>query len=483
MSDPPVIECPNCGAINPGAARFCSTCEADLRAGQPEEQPVRLADAEAAALEKHIAPIEGEKESPAAKDEPAEVHEPAGDDMVEEGDVAPEPEPEEEEASADNIDADDDQGDVGETGSEVVDTSGWGTQARKMLLEQVDQQRLTIGVIGNFDVGKTFFISQLAEVAKSKGYTHEKVMIDPNTLLSVAQTTFGATSRDLRESETLPATLNVWVHDFIISEEEDCFRLVDIPGEFFGAALGDRSVHQTDNGRVAMLYPALGISDAIILVVPSHHVFPTVDIKARRSVELLGDIRRVSNLLEAMKAERDGDFGAAVEEVLGWDPVTRRARLAQHSQGLSKKPIMALFSQADRCFGIGPAREPRGMGMDLPERDPLLCAARQLPTLVNQLHRGFEDFRIDFLTAAEGQPPESKEFHVGTPCIGVWSPVEWLRQRVALHQAAEPARGRLSQLLHRILMTDRLRADERNSGWAIDLRKKADREFRSALAR
>jgi hypothetical protein len=491
MIDPPVIECPNCGAINQPGARYCTTCEVDLQAWQPDEPPAPVADAanEAPAVAEDMELADDEGQSPAAEDEPAQEDEPADRDetpvegAVEESDTDPEPEPEEE-VDAGEADAKDAEADIGQTGPEAADTSGWGTLARKMLLDEVAEARLTIGVIGNFDVGKTFFINQLAEIARSKRYSYRKLMIDPRSLQSMAQTTFGAPPRDLRKSETLPATLNVWVHNFIASDKTHSFRVIDIPGEFFGAALGgDNSVDQIDDGRVAMLYPALGISDAIILVIPSHQVFPERHISAQRSAELLGDIRLVSNLIEAMKEKHGGDLAAAVEDVLSWELQTLKTQMVQLTEGLSKKPTIALFSQADRCFGVGVARSPAGLGMDVPENDPLLCAARQLPTLVNQLRYGFEDFRVDFLTAAEGQPDEDKEFRVGTPSIGVWPPIEWLRQRVALRQAAEPAHGRLSRLLHRILMTDRLGDDKRNSGWAIELRMNADKEFRSALTR
>ena len=274
----------------------------------------------------------------------------------------------------------------------------------------------------------------------------------------------------MKESETFVGDLDIWFHDFIIAEDENCFRYRHPRRVLQRGARRQKRVAQDRRWpRRHALSGArhLGCHNPDR---PLPSCLPDGQHPSETSVELLGDIRRVSNLLEAVKANHNGDFAAAVEEVLGWDAAMLRTQLTQLSQGLSKKPTMALFSQADRCFGVSPARDPKGVGMDVPEHDPLLCAARNSPPWSISSIVASRISGSTSLPPPRGQPQDSKDFHVGTPSIGVWPPIEWLRQRVALRQAAEPERGRFSRLWNRMLKTDRLRDDERTSGWAIDLR-------------
>jgi hypothetical protein len=383
--------------------------------------------------------------------------------------------------------------DPAETGTaSTSDSSGFGPAAREMFLRHLSEPMDTIGVIGNYNVGKTFFIKRVIALAKRNGYSHEERELNPGSI-GGNETQVGALTRPSnskprkgapKESERLGATLNVWVHKF--EGAEDSFRLIDMPGEFFLAALEDtKALKRTENNRVAMLYPALACSDALALIVPAHYAFGksvAEKIEASSAVELLGSIRQISNLLEEVQKEGDLSAVQAVERVLAFSGEDLSAEITRRAAGRSAKPIAVLFSQADRCFGSGAARNPSGLDGSLPERDPLLCAARHIPELVNHLRRGFDDFRIDFLTAAEGQKEKDKQLRKDTPSIGVWPPITLLLERIAARRGQEQS-GPLRALLRRWFLLDRLRDCERTSGWAVEIRAKADKEFRAALNR
>jgi len=364
-----------------------------------------------------------------------------------------------------------------------------------MFLERLTDNRPTIGVIGNFDVGKTFFVQQLIRLAKKNGYSHEEYKVDSAAGQAAGESSELQAARDRagrgrgqprpKDSDKIGITLHVWVHDFKGTNDHDHFRVIDIPGEFFAEAMKKGALRQIDDVRVAMMYPALAGSDALVLIVPAHDAFgeaddPHPDPIAEDSVHLLGNIRQVCNLLERQVSAANNKLKPAIHTVLGWDADTRRAELDKKTDGRSPKPIVALFSQADRCFGIGSTRNAMGHNDRLPEHDPLACAAQHLPGLVNHLRKGFEDFRVDFLTAAEGQERDDKELHLQRPCIGVWQPIVWLKQRIALRRSVR-AQGRLAGLLRRALMLGALDDCERNSGWAIETRMKADKQFRGWL--
>jgi hypothetical protein len=129
---------------------------------------------------------------------------------------------------------------------------------------------------------------------------------------------------------------------------------------------------------------------------------------------------------------------------------------------------------------VGPNRDPTGKETDLPENDPFLCAARHLPGLVNHLREGFEDFRVDFLTAAEGQKEGNNQLKVNTPSIGVWTPIDTLLSRIAMREDRRSHR-RIPAFVRKMFLLDMLEDCERTSRWAVDIRAAVDPEFGEAL--
>jgi hypothetical protein len=349
-------------------------------------------------------------------------------------------------------------------------------------LEELDRRHRTISVIGNSDVGKTFFINQAAEFATAlKGLGHDKFELAPDTGSELA----GEEDKPREQGPDIrvDVTRQIWIHELNHTETERSFRFIDIPGEWVNRVTNpERAAGEKDEQRFRKLYPALGGSDALILIIPCHYVFDSKqNYKARKAAELLNGVRRVSNVI-ANAERKHGDLRAAIEAILGWSEDELRTQLDKPAAGKSHKPIVALLSQADRCFGVGEARNPEGIGTRVSEADPMLAAARHLPTLVSQLDANFEDFRVDFLTAAEGQAENDKNLHDRTPSIGVWEPVSWLLDRMALqNMAPAPAGGLLSRLMPRGVARRRAAAERQDAKWAIELRKRGDRRFREAL--
>ena len=187
MTDSSVIECPNpkCRAINLATAEFCTKCETDLRGLQPKSPPAAASGIvkDASPVAGKIAPANNEEELP-AEELTEDDDELAEEDAVEEGGGDAEPEPEQETGPDDAGAGERPAGTGGCRQSQWLGHPGTRDVCRRDGAEKVNDRRNR-----QLRCRQNPSINQLAEVAKSKGYTHEKLMIDPNVKISVQQQT------------------------------------------------------------------------------------------------------------------------------------------------------------------------------------------------------------------------------------------------------------------------------------------------------
>ncbi|MBV8685264.1 MAG: hypothetical protein JOZ90_16225 [Alphaproteobacteria bacterium] len=364
----------------------------------------------------------------------------------------------------------------------------------------------TIVVIGSTKVGKSFFLTQVVRRTQAD-YQHRVTKIDPAEADlpdegDVMRSTDAAAEEEGEESgDDIEITRHVFIHELTTvasdGRSDKIIRLIDLPGEFFQAALEAREkIAAVRIRRVAMLYAALGAAEGIVFLVPGDHVMtatPTArdaDI-AQKSAVLMGQIRQTCNMMEAaVRAEREArgggsegtadgaaltDLERAVRQLVALETDQVLERMKREGGGRSQKPVVALFSRADLCFGVGEGRSSLGVGGQLREHDPFWCAARYLPPLVRQLKAGFDDFKIDFLTAAEGHSGGTR-LAKDAFCLGELKPIAWLLQRIEARRRPPPA-SRIPPLVRKLLLLDIGDKYRNGSRWAVEMREKADSEF------
>ena len=368
-----------------------------------------------------------------------------------------------------------------------------------LFVEQLAKRQPTIGVIGTINVGKSFLITQATHRGIDEGGDSTKKELDSSLLTTETVGGEASVAVDPNIGERLDLTKRVAIHN--IQHRTHPFRLIDFPGEFFAAA-EQGGFSETKNDRIAKMYAALMAADALLFLIPAHEVFGepgkmSETGKAKRSVAMLSRIRNVSLMLDnelgeerkrrnlAPNAPDPSDLkGAVVRSIVNWSPEQLAEQLERQESSRCSKSVLVLFSQADRCFGIGAERNANGYNGRLPEHDPMLCAARHLPGLVNQLFHNFDDFKIDFVTAAEGQPHNESTLLFSRPRIGLGNQILWLLNRIAAREEKPPP-GRIDRWLRPVarglLLLGKLEEQERKAGWVVALRAKAEPEFKRAI--
>ncbi|WGM37673.1 hypothetical protein AMEJIAPC_00572 [Caulobacter sp. NIBR1757] len=358
----------------------------------------------------------------------------------------------------------------------------------------------TFAVIGDYTVGKTFFIKKATAIAEQKGFFHEE--IDADIGYEAGPTMVSASIKrenSAREAEEILATQSIKIHDFTGPKGQ--FRIIDLPGEFFDAAMklqgGLSAVH---NDRVQKIYPALAVSSGVILVVPAPDVFPKpefdaspqpmtdgvpkqqlADQKAERAAGLMNQVRTVCNLVQAKE-----DAGTIKDILAAIFAMSRqeRAEWTGANQAASPKPAMILLSKADNCFGLGKAARLRPAPGVWPREDDPMGSVVQTTArgLVNGLVNGFSRCRVDYLTSAEGCTAENKMLDGSEPCLGVWSAVEWMLKQIDTPLSGERPRWFSRQGLENLLRHGHLAPDDAKlTGWVVDMRKRGDSDFKYNL--
>jgi hypothetical protein len=391
------------------------------------------------------------------------------------------------------------------------DVGPYSEGALKLMLEALRQPEdprdhiPTIVVIGSTSVGKSFFLQQVIRHTQTS-FQHRATKIDPGEIdapdESKVMSESGSEPRERRvpPGDDLPITRNVFIHELTMATEgrkDKVIRLIDLPGEFFKAALDAKhKIAAVGLRRVAMLYAALATAEGVVFLIPSDHILTTDATSddrriARESAVLMGQIRQICNMMEvAVLRHREADearisqglAGSGVSDVeQAVDEIVRLpvdqilARMKRDGAGRSQKPVVALFSRADLCFGVGEDRSSAGLNGQLREHDPFWCAARYLPQLVGQLKAGFDDFKIDFVTAAEG--------HIGDTMLaedavslGELKPIAWLLHRIEMrNRPLMPSR--IPWILRKVLLLDIGRRYSDGSRWAVEMRESVDKEF------
>lgn len=334
----------------------------------------------------------------------------------------------------------------------------------------------TFAVIGAYDVGKTFFIQKLLAIAS-------------NELYEVSEFTYNAgESGPTRVADSLRAELpdaefgsTNEIHIYTCTGRKAPFRVIDVPGEFFEHALADkRGLDARDQQRVRRIYPVLAACHGVMLVVPAPQIFGGFNAKVERTATLLGQVRTLCNLVEALKGQ--DNFRDAVARILAM-PTAELAAFRLEDNRISRLPASMLMSQADKCFGAGrDGRLTPTAGVWPREDDPFGSLAAAAPKLANNLVGGFERTRVDFVTSYEGCAEDNKRLRGDEPSLGVWPAARWMLSQITRPLTRErPARfsrrwfGNLLQ--HGHAAPD----DAVLTEWVIDIRKSADRAFGDAL--
>jgi hypothetical protein len=343
---------------------------------------------------------------------------------------------------------------------------------------------VTITVIGLGNVGKSFFIDKVLDLAPRHHYDTVESYCPADPTLDYKSYVEGKVNGrgSLKAGKRLDVSTLIWMHE-LSGTADKSLRIIDLPGEYFMRSDAKRQVADlaaVDKERVALIHPPLAAADAVIFVTPAPDMFPAKPEAVHLAKELFRQIRISCNLTDARLNK--GDLRERVTTFLEMTRIERRRRM-QALADPAGKPLLVLLSKTDSCLGFRwSKRKAPGQHPTLDERDPMASLALAAPDVVAAARKSFTDFSVDFVTAFEGCKPENKLIAGGEPSIGVWQPIDWLLMRTAKSRtAARVDRRRPTAWLDLILRGRMDPALDRRDDWIIDMRLKGDPEFRARI--
>ena len=211
---------------------------------------------------------------------------------------------------------------------------------------------------------------------------------------------------------------------------------------------------------------ALGLASAYVLVIPAPDVHGIADteISEERLRKLQDTFDRFSEILGAVVVaeERLEEEGEAVETFLKKGISGAELRQASADGAYrSRRPIIVLFSQADRLGN-------ESISEDY-DQDPMLQIARAQPAFFNRIRSFFLYYHFDYLTAFEHQHESSTIPDYGCRHFGAVEAFAWLHNWLAYRH--DTIGNLIRRLNWGLAPTD----------WVVGLRKKVDPKFRRAL--
>lgn len=320
------------------------------------------------------------------------------------------------------------------------------------------RKRSIVTVIGFSMSGKTFFVNRLRE--------------------RLARRSWKRTPRPADEIRVSPEGLELTRLVPPEQKQSQSYVLVDCAGESFSQAMRTQGFTDSLEGRAARSYlTALAFASAYILVIRAEDLallsepekgLSQQDREHRKFIKDVVTgfdeiIHAIVVAQDRLKSQIPEDFrlqGISQEELsLAFDRPSR-----------CRQPICIAFSQADRLEHLP---KHGGNGYDA---DPFLFALKYAPTLFKAVHRTFEHYRFEFLSAFHGHVDQDETLETADtpginerpdyrmPSYGAVETWEWI------HRLIEPG-----SLWSRPLHT--LRGDL-PTRYAVELRRRFDPVFR-----
>lgn len=370
----------------------------------------------------------------------------------------------------------------------VSETADPDADLKQLLSELGRRAHKTIAVVGSYEVGKTVFISAATQELEARfGLKHKAVEINPQKRRNeagekaVQPKVMNRTKLDA--DRPFEITRHIVVHNYRNDATQEHIRIIDIPGEYFFAAMDEEDgLDATGFKQIQLLHPVCAAAEGFILLIPANQVFPPPGGSQKREKEvseapaLLQEMSSICSVMDHLGG-RD-DFEQAVTRMLALSR-DERDNLKHKLTGRCERPAMVLLSQADRCFGIGAGRAATTIEDDVCESDPYFSVAGKEPQLIARVNASFKRHRIDFLTAYEGAHLDPlPEVRVG---FGVWPSLKWMFD--AIRPAPAKKAGRLTGWWERWKEDVMARHDlsDHQDGWVLDMRKDGDPGFRQRL--
>jgi hypothetical protein len=329
-------------------------------------------------------------------------------------------------------------------------------------ISSFDENEAIVTVIGFSESGKTFFVNRLrndlAGSWKRKPPPAEAIPVSPQGI---------ELSWFLPMDGKPQAGRNL------------CYLLLDCAGESFQQALRSQGSSEELKGQSVRAYlSALAFASAFILVIRAEDLlaFSTSD-QTNASQGEIEHKRFIRNMLS--------DFDAIIHAIL-----IAKKRLAKQEakeflrQGISRDELQAAFKSSDRChqpiyIALSLADHLEALQGETYDGDPFLFALEKAPVLFKTIHRSFDNYRFDFLTAFHGHPDREDlddtaewmeqnirpDYH--RKCYGAVEAFDWIH---ALVREQRSGRRRPQRLLLGDVTTRSV----------VELRRKLDPAFRKA---
>jgi hypothetical protein len=295
-------------------------------------------------------------------------------------------------------------------------------------ISSFDENEAIVTVIGFSASGKTFFVNRLrhdlAGAWKRKPAPAEEIPVSPE---GIELTWF------------LPAGGKP------LTGRNLSYLLLDCAGESFQNAFRSQGRSDELKGQSVRAYlAALAFASAFILVIRTEDLlaFSAPDLKDEPE-----DVREEKRFIRKMVADFDDIIHAIV---IAKNRLAKQGAEEFLRQGISREEFKAAFRSQERCA------QPLYVGLSLADRlrfrgdeydaDPFLFALRHAPTLFKTIHRSFDHYRFDYLTAFHGHDEAAMEEsnpkaaswrpHYSQPSYGAVEGFEWI------HGLVRSSRGR-----------------------------------------
>ncbi len=330
-------------------------------------------------------------------------------------------------------------------------------------ISSFDEDEAIVTVIGFSASGKTFFVNRLrndlAGPWKRKPAPADEIPVSPE---GIELTWFLPTDGKPQADRNLS------------------YLLLDCAGESFQQALRlQGSSEELKGGSVGAYLAALAFASAFILVIRAEDLLTISAPEQPNEAQGLKEERRLIRKIVA-------DFDDIIHAIL-----IAKKRLAEQEaeeflrQGISREELKAAFKRSDRChqpiyIALSLADRLEALQGETYDRDPFLFALEKAPVLFKTIHRSFENYRFDFLTAFYGHGSNREALN---------DSAEWKRQNIrpdyqrksyGAVEAFDWIHGLVCEQRSGFRRPRRLLAGDLPTRSVVELRRKLDPAFRKA---
>lgn len=293
----------------------------------------------------------------------------------------------------------------------------------------------TIALVGKSNVGKTFFLTRLEQIAIERG-----MKLRQRTKEGSVDFAPGAARPWEKEIQSTAGTV-VYSLGRSGRKDKDALWIVDMRGEVFRTALQSHFRNAREE-EVQDFWMILAAAQAFILLTPAA---AALDLIRDEDADDLWDISRSLEPLSGAvhlldrKVARAGGVKAAVEALVAMSPEELSDEL-DRQRDRCRKPILMLLAQADAMRAAARAHSNPNVAAHAEQldADPMLVMGMRSRATFSQLLGWFDYFKIDFVTACDGHAGGTR-MDTRRPSYGVWETLDWTRRTVARTRKGLPA--------------------------------------------